>query len=271
MISLKALIASLIKETSPTAWKKNQKDSEQFGSGLDGGPTNVGAGSLSPAQIAAREKAGVPKDAISQPGGNWYDKSGKYLGRTRAGKFVKADEKEQEKAQQRGGHEGDSDYRSQQSRTDRAKVDAETERLRSTRQRQVKAASSAVQTRQTKMGLNPQTGGMSREMIGLVDKLSADKNSKFENPNEKLGTQQDKEILAVGLDDYIQATGGKTNEREIAAVGKANSAMPEISPHRGTPLGVHTGEDGKKYVMMRAKNIDMYALKDERGSKQQSK
>jgi len=267
MLSLKNLIVSLINETSPTAWKKAQKDSEQFGSGLEKGPAMVGAPALSSTQISAREKAGVPKDAIGQPGGRFYDKSGNYLGRTVDGKFKKADEKEQEKAYQRGGHEGDSDYRSQQSRTDRAKVDAETERLRSTRTRQVKAASSAVQKRQSKMGLNPQTGGMSREMIGLVDRLSGDKNSKFQNPNEKLGTEQDKEILAVGLDDYIQATGGKTNEKEIDAVGKANAAMPEISPHRGTPLGVHTGGDGKKYVMLRAKNIDLYALGSERRSK----
>lgn len=265
MINLRQLIVSALNETSQAAWSKAQKDSDQFGSGFEASPEKFGLGSLTPAQIAARKSAGVPMDALSQPGGRWYDKSGKYIGRTVDGKFKKADEKEQEKAYQRGGDTGDSHYRSQQRRDYDAKIKKDAEARMTPKQKMERAVATSTTRLLSKMGINNKSGGMTTPMAKL---LAGERDNKkfWDNPNPNPTTEQDKQVFAVPLDDYLKLF-PKTNEKEISAVGKANSKMPHLAPLAGVPLGVETDGGGVKRVVLRSKNINMYALGDEQEKK----
>jgi hypothetical protein len=264
MIKLINLLSELM-EVSPKKAGEEERDAQAAGAG-----SFTGTNQLNTAQQEKRKQMGVPPEAVSIGFGRWADKQGNMIGKTVKGKFMPVKADDAQKATQRGGQYADQ-QRTQQARTQKAAQDAEQEKNLSPEKRKERTVQGAAQRlQQSKMGYNPKTGGRSREMEDLVYKLSNDKNSKFPNPNPNPKTEQDKEILATPLEDYLKAA-PNTNEREINAAGKANSTYPQHAPHRGAPLGVHTGEDGKKYVMMRAKNIDMYAFSDEQRKKSAQK
>lgn len=259
MINLRDIL-SLLMETSREQEDRDQKNNDTT-FGQDFGGRNV----PTPAQQAARDAAGVPKGAQSS-GGRWYDSKGEYLGRTINGRFQAKTPDEQEKARSRGGsanNPGDS-WRSQGER-DRRSQDAERAATHGTPQERTKrAATRSVGRIADKMGFNPTTLAASREMGQLAMDIDGGKLPKAPNPLPN-HDPEDAEVSYMTVDDYQRRMNrpDPPSEQEIDAAGRFFSkyATRETSPfpsgvHKasGVPLGVHKGEDGQSYVILRARS-----------------
>lgn len=250
MFNLRNIILSLT-ETSPKASEKAEKDSKQFGSGLEKGPNLVGKDSLTPAQLQARKSAGVPDDAIGAPGGRWYSRDGKtYLGRTVDGKFQPKGEDDEKKATERGGIEVGSPDRSQQSRTRAAKDKEASLQSRTPKEKLVTAASSAASRISKKLGLDMERGGRSRDQMELQSSIIEKETPREQNPNSN-ASERDREIAHMPFDEYQSKYAKGVSDREIEALGKFNSKFPNRNPHAGAPVGIHTDGSGQRHVLLR--------------------